>query len=39
MDELLEWTGGLRGTPVIVVGDEVIRGFDRGRLSRALGLD
>ena len=38
MEELLRRTGGVRGTPVIVVGNEVIRGFDRGRLSRLLGL-
>ncbi|HVB10165.1 MAG TPA: glutaredoxin domain-containing protein [Bacillota bacterium] len=38
MQELLERTGGVRGTPVIIVGDEVMRGFDRGKLSRLLGL-
>lgn len=38
MEELLRHTGGVRGTPVIMVGDQVIRGFDRGRLSRLLGL-
>ncbi|HVB10762.1 MAG TPA: hypothetical protein VNM16_10410 [Bacillota bacterium] len=38
MEELLVRTQGVWGTPVIVVGDEVIRGFDRGRLARLLGL-
>ena len=38
MEELLARTGGVRGTPVIIVGDEVVRGFDRGKLSRLLGL-
>jgi glutaredoxin len=38
MEELLQWTGGVRGTPVIVVDGEVIRGFDRGKLTRLLGL-
>ncbi len=37
MEELLARTGGVRGTPVIVVGAEVLRGFDRGRMSRLLG--
>ena len=39
MEELLARTGGVRGTPVIVVGDEVLRGFDRGKLTRLLGLE
>lgn len=38
VEELLQWTGGVRGTPVIVVDGEVYRGFDRGKVSRALGL-
>lgn len=38
MEELLERTGGVRGTPVIVIGDDVYRGFDRGKIERALGL-
>jgi glutaredoxin len=29
---------GQPATPVIVVGDEVIEGFDRGRLQRVLHL-
>ncbi len=31
-------TTGKRATPVIVVGDEVVSGFDRGRLQRLLRL-
>ena len=38
IDELMAWTGGVRGTPVIVVDGQVLRGFDRGKLSRLLGL-
>jgi len=38
MEELLVQTGGVRGTPVIVIDDVVYRGFDRGKVSRALGL-
>lgn len=37
LKELVE-KSGVRATPVILVGDEVIVGFDRGRLERALGL-
>jgi len=37
-DEMLGWTDGRLGTPVVVVGDQVVRGFDRGKLSRLLGL-
>jgi hypothetical protein len=29
---------GRRAVPVIVVGDEVVAGFDRGRLQRLLGI-
>jgi glutaredoxin 3 len=35
--ELLHKTGQM-AVPVTVIGDEVIVGFDRARLSRALGL-
>jgi glutaredoxin 3 len=35
--ELLARTGRL-AVPVIVVGDEVVAGFDRGKLKRLLGL-
>lgn len=37
MEELVQKIGR-RATPVIIVGDEVIVGFDRGRLQRLLGL-
>ena len=37
LQELVEKTGK-RATPVILVDDEVIVGFDRGKLERALGL-
>jgi glutaredoxin len=36
-DELVSKTGRM-AVPVILVGDEVIVGFDRGRLMRLLGL-
>ncbi len=36
-EELIAKTGRM-AVPVIVVGDEVIVGFDRGRLKRLLGL-
>ena len=35
--ELIERTGRM-AVPVIVVGDEVVTGFDRGRLQRLLGI-
>jgi hypothetical protein len=35
--ELMARTGRL-AVPVVVVGDEVIAGFDRGTLKRLLGL-
>ncbi len=31
-------TTGQQATPVVIVGDEVIEGFDRGRLQRVLNL-
>ena len=37
MTELVEKLGQ-RATPVIIVDDEVIVGFDRGKLQRLLGL-
>ena len=37
MTELVEKIGR-RATPVIIVDDEVIVGFDRGKLQRLLGL-
>ncbi len=36
-DELIAKTGRM-AVPVITVGDEVIVGFDRGRLQRLLGI-
>jgi glutaredoxin len=35
--ELMAKTGRM-AVPVIVVGDDVVAGFDRGRLQRLLGL-
>ncbi len=29
---------GSRGTPTILVGDEMVIGFDRGRLEQLLGI-
>ena len=37
MEELVQKIGR-RATPVIVVDEEIIVGFDRGRLERLLGL-
>jgi hypothetical protein len=37
MEELVHKIGR-RATPVIVVDEEVIMGFDRGKLERILGL-
>jgi glutaredoxin len=36
-EELIARTGRM-AVPVITVGDEVIVGFDRGRLQRLLGI-
>ena len=36
LEELLAHTAGVRGTPVIVIDGEVFRGFDRGKIERAL---
>ena len=36
-DELLRRTGQL-AVPVILVGDDVVVGFDRARLERLLGI-
>ena len=35
--ELVQLTGQM-GVPVITVGDEVVRGFDKARLRRLLGI-
>jgi hypothetical protein len=37
MEELIQKIGR-RATPVILVADEIIVGFDRGKLQRLLGL-
>jgi glutaredoxin 3 len=37
MEEMVEKTGAM-GTPVIIIGDEIIRGWDRGKVSRLLNL-
>lgn len=39
LQEMLEKTGGLRGVPVIVVENDVIRGFNREILKARLGLE
>jgi glutaredoxin len=36
--EALLATTGRRATPVVVVGNEIVIGFDRGRLQRLLRL-
>jgi glutaredoxin 3 len=36
-EELITRTGRM-AVPIITVGDEVVVGFDRGRLKRLLGL-
>jgi hypothetical protein len=38
MQEMLQLTDGAPGTPVLHVGSPVLRGWDRDRLSTALGL-
>jgi glutaredoxin len=38
MEELLQVTKGLRGVPVIVVGDQYVRGFYPDRVAQMLGL-
>ena len=37
MEEVVRRTGA-KAVPVAVVGDEVVVGFDRGKLQRLLGL-
>lgn len=39
LQEMMEVTGGLRGVPVIVIGSEVIRGFDREKVAALLGAE
>jgi glutaredoxin 3 len=36
-DELIALTGRM-AVPVITIGDEIVVGFDRGRLQRLLGI-
>ena len=36
--EALRSTTGEQATPVVVIGDDVVVGFDRGRLQRLLHL-
>ena len=36
--EALRSTTGKQATPVVVIGDDVVVGFDRGRLQRLLHL-
>jgi glutaredoxin-like YruB-family protein len=36
--EMIQMTGQL-GVPVIVIGDDVMVGFDRNRLAQKLGID
>lgn len=38
LQEMLEHTGGLRGVPVLIIGEYVIRGFNREKVSAILGL-
>ena len=39
MEDLEKATDGVKQVPVIIVGDEVILGFDRTKLQNALGLN
>lgn len=38
LQEMMEVTHGLRGVPVIVIGSEVVRGFNREKVAALLGL-
>lgn len=38
LQEMLELTGGLRGVPVLVIGSDVMRGFNREKVAGLLGL-
>jgi len=35
-EEMKEVSGGARSVPVIVVGDQILLGFERGRVEQAL---
>lgn len=39
MEDLEKATNGVKQVPVVIVGDEVILGFDRTKLQNALGLN
>jgi len=39
LQEMMESTRGLRGVPVILVGKQVVRGFNREKLAALLGLE
>jgi glutaredoxin 3 len=38
LQEMMAVTGGARGVPVLVVGSEVVRGFNREKVAGLLGL-
>jgi glutaredoxin 3 len=38
LQELMEVTGGMRGVPVIVIGGEVVRGFNKEKVAALLSL-
>lgn len=38
MQEMMEVTHGLRGVPVIIIGSEVVRGFNREKIATLLGV-
>lgn len=38
LQEMMEVTGGLRGVPVIVIGSEVMRGFNQQKVAALLGI-
>jgi glutaredoxin 3 len=38
LQELMEVTGGMRGVPVIVIGGDVVRGFNKAKVAALLGL-
>lgn len=38
IDEMMEITDGLRGVPLIVVGDKYVRGWDADKVAALVGL-
>jgi len=38
LKKMVGLTGGSRAVPVITVGEDVLIGFDRGKLQRLLGI-